>query len=304
MSDSMTTQSVPPGLAEETRSTIERTVANTLAGVFLVGVYAFLYAPLIVTALFSFNESAVQTWPVSNLSLHWYRELWMNGPLKSAALYSLRISLTTVVVGVIFGTYFAMLVDRYVKRGRGVLLAVLAIPVVLPGVVLGISLLVVFRFAAIVPGFWTIVIGHSTFVTPIIMFVVLTRLRTLDPSLERASFDLGANRAQTFWHVTLPSIRIALLAGALLGFTVSFDEIVVTFFLAGVDVTLPVFVWNQLRFGFTPEVNAIFTVFGVVSVTLIILATKLLTRGGTKNALAGIGLADDMDSREEQAHGE
>lgn len=304
MSDSAPTRVMAAGTNEETRAAFERNAASVASGIFLIGVYSFLYAPLLVTALFSFNESAVQTWPVSSLSLHWYRELWENGPLKSAALYSLRISLTTVVVGVVFGTYFAVLLDRYVKRGRGVLLAALAVPVVLPGVVLGISLLVVFRFATIQPGFWTIVIGHATFVTPIIMFVVLTRLRTLDPSLEQASFDLGAGRLQTFWHVTLPSVRIALLAGALLGFTVSFDEIIVTFFLAGVDVTLPVFVWNQLRFGFTPEVNAIFTVFGVVSLTLIILATKLLTRGETKNALAGIGPMDDIKSREDQAHGE
>jgi ABC-type spermidine/putrescine transport system permease subunit II len=255
---------------------------------FLALLYLFLYAPLFVTALFSFNEPVVQTWPISGLTGTWYSEMWGNGPLKKAALFSFKISLTTVLIGIVFGTYFALLISRYVKRGSNVLLAALSIPVVLPGLVLGISLLVVFRFASITPGFWTIVAGHATFVTPIIMFVVLTRLRTLDPSFEQASFDLGANRTQTFWHVTLPAIRVALMAGALLAFTVSFDEIVVTFFLAGVDVTLPVFVWNQLRFGFTPEVNAIFTVIGVVSVFLIIAATAMLTRGGGRSSLADL----------------
>jgi ABC-type spermidine/putrescine transport system permease subunit II len=263
--------------------------ANLVSFTLLLGLYFFLYAPLFVTALFSFNKSSVQTWPMSGLTGSWYGEMVSNGPLKAAALFSFRISLTTVAIGMLFGTYFALLVSRYVKRSRGVLLAALATPVVLPGVVLGISLLVVFRMASITPGFWTIVVGHATFVTPIIMFVVLTRVRTLDPSLEQASFDLGANRVQTFWHVTLPSIRVALMAGALLAFTVSFDEIIVTFFLAGVNVTLPVFVWNQLRFGFTPEVNAIFTVIGVFSVLLIIAATMMLTRGSARSSLVDLG---------------
>jgi ABC-type spermidine/putrescine transport system permease subunit II len=151
------------------------------------------------------------------------------------------------------------------------------VPVVLPGVVLGISLLVVFRSIDLKPGFLAIVIGHATFVTPIIMFVVLTRLRTMDPALEHASMDLGAGRIRTFLNVTLPQLRVALLAGALLGFTISFDEIIVTFFLAGVDVTLPVYVWNQLRFGFTPEINAIFTLIGSASIVLIVAGTTLLT---------------------------
>jgi ABC-type spermidine/putrescine transport system permease subunit II len=280
-------------------ATVRGVSANVATGLFLFAVFAFLYSPLLVTALFSFNESPVQTWPISGLSLHWYRELLSNGPLKGAAWYSLRISLTTVAVGVTFGTYFAFLTDRYVKRLRGVLLALLAIPVVLPGVVLGISLLVVFQLVSFQPGFWTIVIGHATFVTPMVMFVVLTRLRTLDPSLEQASFDLGAGRLQTFWYVTFPSIRVAVLAGALLGFTVSFDEIIVTFFLAGVDATLPVYVWNQLRFGFTPEVNAIFTIFGVVSVSVIVLATKLLTRSGSIDSLAGVSRPDTNRNRED-----
>jgi ABC-type spermidine/putrescine transport system permease subunit II len=272
----------------ESKARLRAIWVNLASFTFLLGLYFFLYVPLFVTALFSFNKSPVQTWPMSGLTGSWYGEMVSSGPLKAAALFSFRISLTTVAIGMLLGTYFALIVSRYVKHS-GVLLAALATPVVLPGVVLGISLLVVFRMASITPGFWTIVVGHATFVTPIIMFVVLTRIRTLDPSLEQASFDLGANRVQTFWHVTLPSIRVALMAGALLAFTVSFDEIIVTFFLAGVNVTLPVYVWNQLRFGFTPEVNAIFTVIGVISVLLIIAATMMLTRGSARSSLVDLG---------------
>jgi ABC-type spermidine/putrescine transport system permease subunit II len=218
-----------------------------------------------------------------------------NDALKDAAFYSLKVTLLAVAVGVVFGTAFALLVHRVLgRRIRGAAQGLLAVPVVLPGVVLGISLLVVFRSIHLKPGFLAIVIGHATFVTPIIMFVILTRLRTMDPALEHASMDLGAGRIRTFLNVTLPQIRVALVAAALLGFTISFDEIIVTFFLAGVEVTLPVFVWNQLRFGFTPEINAIFTLIGTVSILLIVAGTTLLTgtllgRSGHRStgALAG-----------------
>lgn len=291
MTDTNTALTLSTDKPVRTADSIKASASRFTAGTFLLAVYLFLYAPLFVTALFSFNDREVQSLPLSGLTTHWYSELWNNGPLKSAAAYSLRISIATVLIGIVLGTFFAVLLDRHVKRGRGALQGAIAVPVVLPGVVLGISLLVVFRYLGITPGFGTVVLGHATFVTPIIMFVVLARLRTLDPSLEQASLDLGAGWAQTFWHVTLPSIRVALFAGALLGFTVSFDEIVVTFFLAGVDVTLPVYVWNQLRFGFTPEVNAIFTVIGAFSVTLIVMATVLLTRSGSGKGLPGIGAA-------------
>jgi spermidine/putrescine transport system permease protein len=111
---------------------------------------------------------------------------------------------------------------------------------------------------------------------PVIMLIVLARLQRLDPSLEQASMDLGANRWRTFAHVTLPLIRSALIGGALLGFTLSLDEVIVTLFLTGVEPTLPVYVWNQMRFGFTPTVNAIFTCIGVFSLMMILVATRLL----------------------------
>jgi ABC-type spermidine/putrescine transport system permease subunit II len=256
-----------------------RTIAGSVAAIaFISLLYLFLYAPLLVIALFSFNDSEVQTLPFSGFTTRWYDGMAQNEALKEAAFYSLKVTLLAVVIGVIFGTAFALLVHRVLgPRTKGLVQGLLAVPVVLPGVVLGISLLVVFRSIDLKPGFLAIVIGHATFVTPIIMFVVLTRLRTMDPTLEHASMDLGAGRIKTFVNVTLPQLRVALLAAALLGFTISFDEIIVTFFLAGVDITLPVYVWNQLRFGFTPEINAIFTLIGIVSIVLIVAGTALLT---------------------------
>jgi ABC-type spermidine/putrescine transport system permease subunit II len=142
--------------------------------------------------------------------------------------------------------------------------------------VLGISLLVVFNTASINTGFSTIVVGHAAFITPLIAFLVQQRLKVADPSLEQASMDCGAGPIRTFWHVTLPGVRVALIAGALLGFTLSMDEIAVTFFLAGTDPTLPVYVWGLVRFGFTPEVNAAFTLIAGGSLTLIGISAVLL----------------------------
>jgi len=148
--------------------------------------------------------------------------------------------------------------------------------------VLGISLLVVFHSVSVAPGFLTIVVGHASFVTPLVTFIVLQRLRTSDPSLEQASMDSGAGPLRTFWHVTLPGIRVPLIAACLLGFTLSMDEITVTFFLAGIQGTLPVYVWGLLRFGFTPEVNAAFTIIGGGSLLLIVIATALLVGAGIR----------------------
>jgi ABC-type spermidine/putrescine transport system permease subunit II len=266
--------------------------------VFIGALYLFLYSPLLVIALFSFNDSETQTLPFEGFSTRWYEGMLENDALKDAAFYSFQVTVLAVVIGVVFGTAFALMVHRLLgPRSSGAVQGLLAIPVVLPGVVLGISLLVVFRSIDLEPGFLAIVIGHATFVTPIIMFVLLTRLRTMDPALEHASMDLGAGRVRTFVNVTLPQLRVALIAAALLGFTISFDEIIVTFFLAGVDVTLPVYVWNQLRFGFTPEINAIFTLIGIASIVAIIAGTALLTGTlrGRPDGPRRIGVSDGVE---------
>jgi ABC-type spermidine/putrescine transport system permease subunit II len=259
--------------------------------VFLFAVFAFLYAPLITTALFSFNGSQVQTWPMDGFTLQWYGDLLSDGAMITAVLYSLRVALVAVLVSAVAGFTFALIAQRLQFSGKKVLDAVLAIPLVAPGMVLGISLLVVFNLAEIPTGFITIVIGHAAFITPLVMFVLQQRLKTMDPSIEHASMDLGAGRIKTFWHVTLPGVRVSLLAACLLGFTLSMDEIAVSFFLAGTQPTLPVYVWGLLRFGFTPEVNAVFTLIGAFSLLLIGGAVVLLltTARRRERQLVGLG---------------
>jgi ABC-type spermidine/putrescine transport system permease subunit II len=247
-------------------------------------VYVFLYAPMIMTAVFSVNDSTVQTLPFSGFTTKWYSALFADEQMKSAIVYSLQVAAVAVFVSACAALGFALLLHRMRFRATGVIQALLASPLVAPGLVLGISLLVVFNFAKVQPGFWTIIAGHASFITPLVMFILLQRLRTADPSLEQASMDCGAGPLRTFWHVTLPGVRVALVAACLLGFTLSMDEIAVTFFLAGTKPTLPVYVWGLLRFGFTPEVNAAFTVIAGGSLLLIAIAGILLAVSGRRQA--------------------
>jgi ABC-type spermidine/putrescine transport system permease subunit II len=257
-------------------------VTKLLVGLAVACVYLFLYAPPIVTAIFSFNSSSIQTLPFGHATLRWYRALLNDPQMQAAIFYSLKIALSAVGIAAVFGVAFALLIHRVKFPGRNVFQALLASPLVTPGMVLGISLLVVFHSVSVAPGFLTIVVGHASFVTPLVTFIVLQRLRTSDPSLEQASMDSGAGPLRTFWHVTLPGIRIPLIAACLLGFTLSMDEITVTFFLAGIQGTLPVYVWGLLRFGFTPQVNAAFTIIGGGSLLLIVIATALLVSAGIR----------------------
>jgi ABC-type spermidine/putrescine transport system permease subunit II len=259
--------------------------AAVLVGFVVFLIYLFLYSPMIITALFSFNDSKIQTLPYAGFTTKWYSALFADDPMKTAIFYSLKVAAVSVTVSAIAALTFALILHRLKIRGRVVLMALLASPMVAPGLVLGISLLVIFHSAKIEPGFWTIVAGHTSFITPLIMFILLQRLKTADPSLEQASMDCGAGPLRTFWHVTLPGLRVALIAGCLLGFTLSMDEIAVTFFLAGTQPTLPVYVWGLLRFGFTPEVNAAFTLIAGGSLLLIATAGVLLFVSGRRHRL-------------------
>jgi spermidine/putrescine transport system permease protein len=260
-------------------------VSTALVGFAVVAVYIFLYAPMVITALFSVNDAKIQTLPYSGFTTKWYSALFEDEKMVNAIIYSLRVAIVAVLISACAAILLALIVHKMRVRGAAIIQALLASPLVAPGMVLGISFLVIFHSAKIEPGFWTIIAGHITFITPLIMFILLQRLKTSDPSLEQASMDCGAGSLRTFWHVTLPGLRVALLAGCLLGFTLSMDEIAVTFFLAGTEPTLPVYVWGLLRFGFTPEVNAAFTLIAGGSLTLIGVAGLLLFFSGRRNRL-------------------
>jgi len=263
---------------------------------FIAAVYLFLYAPLIVTALFSFNDSTVQTLPMSGLTLNWYRALFADDQMLGAIRYSLEVAFVSVLIACVAGFFFALIQVRVKPRGDKALDALLTSPLVTPGMVLGISILVVIRAIGMSTGFQSIVIGHAAFITPLVYFLVAQRLRVADPTLEQASMDCGAGPLKTFWHVTLPGCRTALLAAALLGFTMSMDEIAVTFFLAGTQPTLPVYVWGLLRFGFTPEVNAAFSLIAGLSLTLLGIAGLILWLSARRRRVSVAERLEEDDS--------
>ena len=245
------------------------------AGVALVSgagllVYGFLYLPLVILVLYSFDKSAINGWPIQGWSLAWYRQIGLDDAMVGAVWNSVSVALRAVAIAVVLGTLAALAIHRYRFPGKGVFLFVATLPIVLPGVVTGIAMLLFFSFFSVQLSLWTVLVGHATFCIVLVLNNVLARLVRVPGELEEAAGDLGANPLRTFWHVTLPSIRTAVLSGALLAFTLSFDEVVVTFFLTGRQNTLPMEIWGRLRRGFTPEINAVATLIIAVSIVLIV----------------------------------
>lgn len=215
------------------------------------------------------------------MTFRWYQEVLSNTALLAALNRSLYVGLLVLLISIAAGTGFAILL-AYARLSFGKLSEqLLTLPVAIPGVVLGITLVLAFQLLRIPTGIPRVVLGHCTFVMPVIMLTVLSRLRRLDPALVEASTDLGASYAKTVWHVVLPLVRGSIIGGALLGFTLSVDEVVVSLFLTGTQPTLPVWVWNQMRFGFTPSVNAIFVCIGIGSIMLTLIARRFLDAKGT-----------------------
>ena len=236
-------------------------------------VYAFLYLPLIVVVLYSFDGNAITRHPFSA-----YQTLGGDDALRQSILNSLQVSFGAVTLAVVLGTAAALGFHGLRFRGKEIFSFLVTLPIVLPGIVTGIAMLTFFTDINYNLSLLTITAGHVTFCIVLVFNSVRARLVRVPPQLAEAARDLGAGALRTFWHVTLPSIRTAVIAGTLLAFTLSFDEVVVSFFLAGRDNTLPLEIWSRLRRGtISPELNAVATLVIAVSVTLI-LASQLLIR--------------------------
>ena len=240
-------------------------------------VYLFLWLPIAVLAVFSFNE-ARQTAVWEGFTLDWYRRLAGDERLLRSVRNSLLVGGITTAVSTILGTLAALALARTL-RGRRSTEVVLFLPVILPEVVLGAALLTFFGAVEMRLSLWTVVIAHVVFCVSYVAIVVRARLAGLDPALEEAARDLGAGPFETFRRVTLPLILPGVIASALLVFTLSIDDYVVTSFVAGVGATtLPLHVYSMLKLGVTPEVNAVSTLLLAVTMALIVLAQRLLGR--------------------------
>jgi putative spermidine/putrescine transport system permease protein len=248
-------------------------------------VLAFLYIPLLLIVLYAFNKTSINSWPFPGFSTRWFDKLLHDPVPRDAAWLSVRIAVASTALALVLGTSMAFAFARHRFFGRELVNFAVTLPIILPGVITGVALASFFLFTNTDLSVRTVIIGHTTFCIVLVFNNVLARLRRLSPSLEEASRDLGGSGLQTFRYVTLPSIRTALIAGALLSLALSFDEIAVTFFLAGADTTtLPLWILGAFRNSRSlPEVNAAATVILIVSLPLIAIAAYLMREeGGTR----------------------
>jgi putative spermidine/putrescine transport system permease protein len=251
-------------------------------------VFVFLYLPLALIVLYAFNETNINSWPFPGFSTRWFDKLAHDPAPRDAAWLSVQIAFVATLFAVVLGTSLAFAFARYRFRGQQLINFAVILPIILPGVITGVALASFFLFTKTRLGEMTVIIGHTTFCIVLVFNNVLARLRRVSPSLEEAARDLGATGFQTFRHVTLPTIRTALVAGALLSFALSFDEIAVTFFLAGADTTtLPLWILGSFRrTQDVPEVNAVATVILVVSLPMIGIAAYLMRDEGAGSRVA------------------
>lgn len=239
---------------------------------------AFLYLPIAVLVLFSFN-AARQTAAWDGFTLDWYRRLAANERLLGSARNTLAAAAATTAVSTALGTLAGVALARRRFRGRGATRALLLLPVIVPEVVLGAALLTFFGTAGLRLSLNTVVVAHVVFSTSYVALVVAARLAGIDPALAEAARDLGAGPFETFRRVTLPLAAPGIAAGALLAFTLSVDDYVVTSFVAGVGATtLPLHVYSMLKLGVTPEVNAVSSLLLAGTIAMIVLAQRLLAR--------------------------
>lgn len=241
-------------------------------------VFFFLYLPIAVLIVYSFNGSGVGGFPPHDLTLAWYRTLFADNAIWESVANSLLVAAAAVVIAVGLGIPAALALDRAKFPGKAVFRRLVLLPLILPGIITGLSLLMLFARAQINLSLLTIVIGHGTALISVATTEVFAGLQKVDRAQEEASLDLGANYWQTFWRVMLPNLRLPIIGAALLIFTLSMDEIAVSFFLIGRDNTLPLEIWGRLRRGITPEINAISTIIFGFSLVAIVLWYRLRAR--------------------------
>jgi spermidine/putrescine transport system permease protein len=254
-------------LAQQTRGCL-----GVLTGATLI----FLYLPIVFLILFSFEVADTPGFPITGLTTHWYEKVFSDSAIHSALFNSVLVAVIVSLLATLIGTMAAFPLVRGGIRFPGTARILFTLPIMIPGVLIGLGLLVFLTLLGIKLGLHTVIMGHLVFTTPFVVLIVAARLQGFDRRLEWAAADLGANGRQTLRHIVLPLIAPAIIAGALLSVTLSIDEFVVTFFTIGPQLTLPLFIITQIKFGVTPEVNALATlilvgtlsVFGVGSLLL------------------------------------
>jgi putative spermidine/putrescine transport system permease protein len=250
-------------------------------GVWSALVIAFLWIPIVIIMLYAFNGSVLQTWPVQGWTFHWFRAAWNDHEVRSSLWLSVKVGLAATAIALVLGSAASFAIHRFRFFGRESVSFLLLLPIALPGIITGMALNSFYVFAGVSFSIWTIVIGHATFCVVVVYNNVLARLRRTSASLVEASMDLGADGWQTFRFVIWPAVSTALVAGGLLAFALSFDEVIVTTFTAGAQTTLPIFILDNIQRGQQlPIVNAVVFVVIVLTVIPVVISQRLTSESG------------------------
>src|SRR6202049_1205320 len=256
--------------------------------IWAVLVLLFLFVPLAIIFLYAFNQSNIETWPISALSTKWFASTWNDPEVRTALLLSVKTALAATGLALVLGSCAAFGIHRSAFFGRDAISFLFVLPLALPGIITGIALRAFFNFNNFELSIWTIVVGHTTFCIVVVYNNVLARLRRTQGSLIEAAMDLGANGFQTFVDITLPLISTSLVAGGMLAFALSFDEVIVTTFTARAQNTLPIWIFAALRTGQRlPEVNVVVSFVILVTIVPVVIAARLTGGGGASRIQAG-----------------
>jgi putative spermidine/putrescine transport system permease protein len=255
--------------------------ARIFLGAWVTLVLLFLYIPMAIIALYAFNSSNVQGWPIAGLTTKWFGPAWHDQELRDALTLSFKAALGATAAALVLGSMGAFAVHRFHFFGREAISFALVLPLALPGIITGMALNSFFVFWHANFGLWTIIVGHATFCVVIVYNNLLARLRRTPGSLMEASMDLGASGWQTFRFVIFPTISTALISGALLAFALSFDEVIVTTFTAGANNTLPLWILGNIRLGQElPKVNVVVLIVLALTIIPVVIAQRLTHESG------------------------
>ncbi len=251
-------------------------------GLFAYAIFylAFLYVPVLFLPLFSFNDSPFIAFPLSGFTTKWYGQMLADGEMLHALGNSLEVGAITALLSTVLGLLAAKALTRYRVPGGPVLLAFTSLPLFIPDIVLGISLLILLNAVGVPLSLLTVIAGHALICIPFAITVLMSRFEGFDRSLEEASLDLGETGWMTFWRVTFPLALPGIVSSLLLTFIVSFDEFLIAYFLAGNETTLPIYIWGQLRFPYKlPAVLALGALILVASAVLVVIAEWVRSHG-------------------------
>lgn len=256
---------------------------NRFLQVYAIVFLVVLYVPVLFIPLFSFNDSLYVRFPLTGFTTKWYVELWTREPVWNALMNSVKVGVVISIISTVLGVIAARAITRYRLPGRSALVTFIMLPLVIPGIIFGVALLVLLSRMGVPLSLYTVGLGHLIVCLPFAVATLLPRFEGFDASLEEASADLGENGWWTFWRVTFPVVFPGIVASLLLSFTISFDEFIMAFFLTGTDPTLPMYIWGQLRFPQEfPSVLALSAMILFVSFILVFVA-QWIGRMGTSD---------------------